>query len=151
MSTPSTSSLYFKCLYADVHVKLSAGVDVAVGQKTATVQMQLDACFNCAPLKPISDFKTSPPVDTTEKKMWDPYRVAGRVELVESISCCSACLTTWLLRKSTRIGNPLPCWCLRLWTGLDSCGRTAHALYPHLHFRVGRRLFFSFSSIGVFT
>lgn len=68
MSTPSTSSLYFKCLYADVHVKLSAGVDVAVGQKTATVQMQLDACFNCAPLKPISDFKTSPPGETTKKK-----------------------------------------------------------------------------------
>lgn len=76
--------------------------------------------------------------------MWDPYLVAGRVGLVDSISCCSAWLTTWLLCKSTRIGNPLPCWCLRLWTGLDSCRRTAHALYPHLHFRVGRRLFFFF-------
>lgn len=30
--------------------------------------MQLDACFNCAPLKPISDFKTSPPGETTKKK-----------------------------------------------------------------------------------
>lgn len=45
MSTPSTSSLYFECWEGDVHVKLPAGVDVAVGQKTAIVQMQLDACF----------------------------------------------------------------------------------------------------------
>lgn len=44
MSTPSISSLYFKCLYGDVHVKLPAGVYVAVGLKTAIVQMQLDAC-----------------------------------------------------------------------------------------------------------
>lgn len=53
MSTPSTSSLYFKCWDADVHVKLPAGVDVAVGQKkTAIVQMQLDACFKLRIPKP---------------------------------------------------------------------------------------------------
>lgn len=36
-----------------MHVKLPAGVDVAVGQKkTAIVQMQLDACFKLRIPKP---------------------------------------------------------------------------------------------------
>lgn len=48
--------------------------------------------LNCAALKPISDFKTRPPIRKDEKfKPRDAYLVASRVELVESISYCSAC------------------------------------------------------------